>query len=93
MESKGLEFHGYQQEGDGHRHRHAHRCGPSGSQPDTAVAGAAGHPLAQLKRTGIAQELGPNLVPNMEFAMRRARDVLREQDEQAAARRAIIVEG
>ena len=43
MESKGLEFHGYQQEGDGHRRRHAHRCGPGGSQPDAAVAGAAGH--------------------------------------------------
>ena len=65
-------------------HRHNH---------ERIIAGASGPPLAQLKRTGIAQELGLNLVPNMEFAMRRARDVLREQDEQAAARRAIIVEG
>ena len=65
-------------------HRHNH---------ELIIAGAAGHPLAQLKRTGIAQELGPNLVPNMEFALMRAKTVLREQDEKAAARRAIIVEG
>ncbi len=42
------------------------------------IAGASGHPLRQLKRTGITEELGPNLVPNMEFAMARARAVLEE---------------
>lgn len=50
-------------------HRHHH---------ELIIAGAAGHPLRQLERTGIAQALGPNLVPDMEFAMARADLVLEE---------------
>lgn len=64
-------------------HRHNH---------ELIIAGASGHPLAQLKRTGIAQQLGANLVPNMEFAMARAKIVLKEQDEKAAAKRALLGE-
>ena len=45
------------------------------------IAGASGHPLKQLQRTGIAQELGPNLVPNMEFALARVKIVLAELEE------------
>lgn len=52
-----------------HRHRH-----------ELIVAGASGHPLAQLKRTGLDVTLGANLVPNMEFAIARARTVLAELD-------------
>ncbi len=59
-------------------HRHNH---------ELIIAGAAGHPLAQLKRTGIAQSLGPNLTPNMEFALARAKAVLAEQDAKAAKQR------
>ena len=58
-------------------HRHNH---------ELIIAGATGHPLAQLRRTGIAQALGPNLVPNMEFAMARARTVLTELDEKEKSR-------
>ena len=58
-------------------HRHNH---------ELIIAGATGHPLAQLRRTGIAQALGPNLVPNMEFAMARARTVLAELDEKEKSR-------
>ena len=50
-------------------HRHHH---------ELIIAGASGHPLRQLERTGIAQELGANLVPDMEFAMARADQVLAE---------------
>lgn len=50
-------------------HRHHH---------ELIIAGASGHPLRQLQRTGIAQELGANLVPDMEFAMARADQVLAE---------------
>lgn len=64
-------------------HRHNH---------ELIIAGASGHPLAQLKRTGIAQQLGANLVPNMEFAMARAKVVLKEQDEKAAAKRVLLGE-
>ena len=53
-----------------HRHRH-----------ELIVAGASGHPLSQLKRTGLDVTLGANLVPNMEFALARARTVLNELDE------------
>ena len=42
------------------------------------IAGAAGHPLRQLNRTGIAQTLGANLVPDMLFAEKRARDLIVE---------------
>lgn len=51
------------------------------------IAGAEGHPLKQLERTGIAKELGPNLVPDMEFAMARARAVLPELDKLEAEHR------
>ena len=59
-------------------HRHDH---------ELIIAGASGHPLRQLERTGIAQHLGPNLVPDMEFAMARADRVLEEmaQKEKAEA--------
>lgn len=53
-------------------HRHNH---------ELIIAGASGHPLKQLERTGIAQALGPNLVPNMEFALARVNAVLAELDE------------
>ncbi|EJX05091.1 sulfate transporter [gut metagenome] len=46
---------------------------------DLIIAGAEGHPLAQLRRTQIAQRLGPNMVPDMEFAMARAKAILAEQ--------------
>ena len=62
-------------------HRHNH---------ELIIAGASGHPLAQLKRTNIAQRLGANLVPNMEFAFARAEIILKEQDEKAAAKRALL---
>lgn len=58
-------------------HRHNH---------ELIIAGATGHPLAQLRRTGIAQALGPNMTPNMEFAMARARTVLAELDEKEKSR-------
>ena len=54
-------------------HRHHH---------ELIIAGASGHPLRQLERTGIAQALGPNLVPDMEFAMARADIVLAELAEE-----------
>ncbi len=44
------------------------------------IAGASGHPLRQLNRTGIAQSLGPNLVPDKLFADKRARDLIAEMD-------------
>ena len=40
------------------------------------IAGASGHPLRQLNRTGIAQALGQNLVPDRVFAEKRARDII-----------------
>ena len=45
------------------------------------IAGASGHTLKMLKRTGVAEELGENLVPDMEFAVARAAAVQREIDE------------
>ena len=42
------------------------------------VAGASGHPLAQLQRTGIAAALGKNMVPDMVFAEHRARELMTE---------------
>lgn len=57
-------------------HRHNH---------ELIIAGATGHSLRQLKRTGIADELGPNLVPDMEFAMARADLVLAEMAQKEAA--------
>lgn len=60
-------------------HRHNH---------ELIIAGASGHPLKQLQRTGIAQALGPNLVPNMEFALARVDTVLAELDEKDRARAA-----
>ena len=42
------------------------------------IAGASGHPLQQLRRTGIAQSLGANMVPDTLFAEKRARDLLLE---------------
>ena len=50
---------------------------------DLIIAGAEGHPLAQLRRTQIAQRLGPNMVPDMEFAMARAKIILAEQKAKA----------
>ena len=52
------------------------------------AAGPSGHPLKQLQRTGIAQALGPNLAPNMEFALARVNTVLAELDEKDRARAA-----
>lgn len=43
---------------------------------DLIIAGASGHPLRQLTRTGIAEALGPNMCPTLEFAVKRARDIL-----------------
>ena len=40
-----------------------------------------------LERTGIARELGANLVPDMEFAVARCRVVLEELDRKEAAKR------
>lgn len=45
------------------------------------IAGASGHPLRQLDRTGISQSLGPNMVPDMLFAEKRARDLLIEMEQ------------
>ncbi|BBF22129.1 SulP family inorganic anion transporter [Sutterella megalosphaeroides] len=59
-------------------HRHNH---------ELIIAGASGHPLRQLERTGIARELGANLVPDMEFAVARCRVVLEELDRKEAAKR------
>lgn len=44
------------------------------------IAGASGHPLRQLNRTGIAQTLGANMVPDKIFADKRARDLIAEMD-------------
>lgn len=59
-------------------HRHNH---------ELIIAGASGHPLRQLERTGIARELGPNLVPDMEFAVARCRIVLEDLDKKEAVKR------
>ena len=42
------------------------------------IVGASGHPLAQLQRTGIAESLGKNMVPDMVFAEHRARELMEE---------------
>ena len=42
------------------------------------IVGASGHPLAQLQRTGIAEALGKNMVPDMVFAEHRARELMEE---------------
>lgn len=47
-------------------HRHHH---------ELIIAGAKGHPLMQLRRTGIADRLGPNLVPDMKAAVARAEEL------------------
>ena len=44
------------------------------------IAGASGHPLRQLNRTGIAQTLGANMVPDKVFADKRARDLIAKMD-------------
>lgn len=44
------------------------------------IAGASSHPLRQLNRTGIAQTLGANMVPDKVFADKRARDLIAEMD-------------
>ena len=44
------------------------------------IAGASGHPLRQLNRTGIAQTLGANMMPDKVFADKRARDLIAEMD-------------
>lgn len=62
-------------------HRHHH---------ELIIAGATGHPLRQLERTGIAQALGPNLVPDMEFAMARADIVLAELAEEEKKDKAVL---
>ena len=62
-------------------HRHHH---------ELIIAGATGHPLRQLERTGIAQALGPNLVPDMEFAMARADIVLSELAEDEKKDKAVL---
>lgn len=53
-------------------HRHNH---------ELIIAGAQGHPLKQLRRTGLVDALGPNLVPDLEFAMVRAQKLLAEIDQ------------
>ncbi len=42
------------------------------------IAGASGHPKRQLERTGIAQTLGANMLPDMAFASYRAKELLVE---------------
>ncbi len=55
-----------------HRHRH-----------ELIIAGATGHPLRQLQRTGLAEELGANLVPDMDFAFARTKVVLEELEKRS----------
>lgn len=56
-------------------HRHNH---------ELIIAGASGHALRQLQRTGIDKELGRNLVPNIEFAFKRCEEVMKELDAKKA---------
>lgn len=44
------------------------------------IAGATGYTLKQLTRSGMIATLGTNAVPNMEFALARAKAILDEQD-------------
>ena len=54
------------------------------------IAGAAGHPLRQLERTGIAAALGKNMVPDMVFAEHRARVLIKEMDERETSGKPLI---
>lgn len=54
------------------------------------IAGAAGHPLRQLERTGIAAALGKNMVPDMVFAEHRARALIKEMDERETSGKPLI---
>jgi sulfate permease family protein len=45
---------------------------------ELVIAGASGHPQRQLQRTGIAQSLGANFVPDVDFALHRAKELLAE---------------
>jgi SulP family sulfate permease len=45
------------------------------------IAGAEGHPRRQLRRMGLVDSLGANLVPDMEFALKRAKDILKDMEE------------
>lgn len=42
------------------------------------IAGASGYTYKQLARAGVVDELGANIVPNMEFALARAKTLLAE---------------
>ncbi|MDY6011225.1 MAG: SulP family inorganic anion transporter [Duodenibacillus sp.] len=54
------------------------------------IVGASGHPLRQLNRTGIAQLLGPNMLPDMAFAEHRARELIQEIDAKQTCGKPII---
>ena len=54
------------------------------------IAGASGHPQRQLQRTGIAQSLGANFVPNIEFAQHRARELLAEIEKKETSGKPIV---
>ena len=42
------------------------------------ISGAEGHPKRQLRRMGLVDSLGANLVPDMDFAIKRAKDILKD---------------
>ena len=54
------------------------------------IAGASGHPQRQLQRTGIAQSLGANFVPNIEFAQHRARELLVEIENKETSGKPVV---
>lgn len=54
------------------------------------IAGASGHPQRQLQRTGIAQSLGANFVPNIEFTQHRARELLAEIEKKETSGKPIV---
>ncbi|MGN1150298.1 MAG: STAS domain-containing protein, partial [Sutterella sp.] len=54
------------------------------------IVGASGHPLRQLNRTGIAQMLGSNMLPDMAFAEHRARELIREIDAKTTCGKPVI---
>ena len=62
-----------------HRRRH-----------ELIIAGASGHPLRQLERTGIAAALGRNLVPDIAFAEYRARELMREMHERETSGKPVV---
>ena len=54
------------------------------------IAGATGHPQRQLERTGIAQSLGANFVPNVEFAQHRAKELLVEIEKKETSGKPVV---